>query len=107
MIFILSGHTHDHDDEPHITEDVFSCLGDHELHFNSLLKFMLNKTLEIFASLGPPREIIDRLHYVMYRIGKKENGLQIFYQCLKETQDRAPSHRDAVEILNKEGEFKA
>ena len=118
MIFILSGHTHDDDDdEPHITEEVFfSCVRVHEdLYY---IPWILIKELEkhevldecsfkIVATLGPPRVVINRLHYVMFKIGKKENGLQILYQCLKETQDRDSDHRDAVEILKMEGEFRA
>ena len=115
MIFILSGHIHE-DMEPYITEEIFfSCMRYHE---HLTLEFMLMKNLKkhevldessfkIVASLYPPREVIDRLHCVMYRIGRKENGLQILYQCLKETQDRAPDHRDAVGILKMEGEFRA
>ena len=115
MIFILSGHTHDYN-EPYITEEIFfSSMWYHE---DFTLEFMLMENLKkhevldessfkMVASLRPPRVVMDRLHYVMYRIGKKENGLQIFYQCLKETQDRAPRHRYAVEILKMEGEFRA
>ena len=61
-------------------------------------------SFEILASLDPPREIIDRLHYVMYRIGRKENGLQIFYQCLKETQDRAPEHKRSISTIEHQGQ---
>ena len=114
VIFILSGHTHDDDDhEPHITEEVFfSCKRYRECF---PLEFMLKNELkkqevssfEIVASLYRPRGITDRLHYVMYRIGRKENGLQIFYQCLKETQDRDLSHRYAVQILKMKSEFRA
>ena len=115
MIFILSGHTHG-DNEPYITEEIFfSCMWYHD-HFT--LELMLMEELmqhevldecsfKIVATLGPPRVVINRLHYVMFKIGKKENGLQIFYQCLKETQDRVPRHRDAIEILKMEGEFRA
>ena len=117
MIFILSGHTHDDDDEPHITEEVFfSCVRDHEdLYY---IPWILIKELEkhevvdessfeILDSLDHPRGVIDRLHYVMFKIGKKENGLQILYQCLEETQDRDSGHRYAVEFLKMEGEFRA
>ena len=55
----------------------------------------------IMSSLDPP---IDELHYVMYRLGKKENGLQIFYRCLRETQDEFPDHRrvaDRLEVIGK------
>ena len=80
--------SHVTDDEPCITEDVFfHCLRDHDFYF--LIEYIIieelniNKILdessfEIMASLHSPREVIDRLHYVMYRIGKKENGLQTF-----------------------------
>ena len=111
-IHILSGHTDDDNDDPHITEDVFfSCVGGHK--FLYYIPWILKEevldecSLEILDSLSPPRVIIDRLHYVMFKIGKKENGLQIFYQCLKETQDRDSDHRYAVEILKKEGELRA
>ena len=116
MIFILSGHTHDDDNEPYITEEIFfSCMWYHG-YFTLELMLMENLkkhevldecSFKIVATLGPQRAVINRLHYVMFKIGKKENGLQIFYQCLKETQDRAPDHRDAVEILKIEGEFRA
>ena len=112
VIFILSGHTVY--DEPHITEKVFfSCVSGYEFPFYSPLEFVFMKELkkhevfdEIVDSLGPPRVVIDRLHYVMYKIGKKENELQIFYQCLKETQDRDSGHIDTTEILKKKGEPK-
>ena len=116
VIFILSGHTHDNDDEPHITEEVFlSCMEDSvllfydfpvELLIDELIKHnVLDKSsFKIVASLDPPIVAIDRLHYVMYRIGKKENGLQIFYQCLKETQDKAPEHTGAVSIMDHQGQ---
>ena len=116
MIFILSGHTHDDDDdEPHITEEVlFSCMEDSvllcgfpvELLMDELIKHNVldESSFKMVASLDPPRVLMDRLHYVMYRIGKKENGLQFFYQCLKETQDRDPKHRSAVSIMDRQGQ---
>ena len=117
MIFILSGHTHDDndddDDEPLITEEVFfSCVRGQRVPFcftiDCLKELKKNEVLdessfEIVASLDSPREAIDRLHYVMYRIGRKENGLQIFYQCLKETQDRASGHRHSISIMEHQG----
>ena len=45
--------------------------------------------------------IIDELHYVMYRLGKTENGLQIFYRCLRETQDEFPGHRFVADRIGK------
>ena len=105
MSFIFSCQT---DYGPHITEDMFFfCMRDYEFLFHFFpLELILEElkkhevldesSFEIVDSLSSQREVIDRLHYVMYRIGKKENGLQIFYQCLKVTQDRASRHRHAV-----------
>ena len=36
---------------------------------------------------------MDAMDYVMYRLGKKENGLQIFYHCLRKMQFIHPSFR--------------
>ena len=47
----------------------------------------------IMSSLDTGMGRIDELHHVMYRLGKKENGLQIFYRCLRETQNEYPDHR--------------
>ena len=57
----------------------------------------------IMSSLDPHRGGIDELHYVMYRLGKKENGLQIFYHCLRETQDECPDHRRVANRIEREG----
>ena len=114
VIFILSGHTHD-DDESHITEEVFfSCMEDSVLLYDFPVELLMDELIKhnvldessfkMVASLDPPRVVMDRLHYVMYRIGKKENGLQIFYQCLKETQDKAPEHTVAVTIMDRQGQ---
>ena len=45
----------------------------------------------------------DQIHYLMYVLGKKENGLQIFYHCLKETQHGFPEHRRIVHHLESKG----
>ena len=55
------------------------------------------------SSLDTDMLIIDELHYVMYRLGKKENGLQIFYRCLRETQDEFPDHRLVADKIESEG----
>ena len=47
--------------------------------------------------------LVDELHYVMYRLGKKENGLQIFYRCLRETQDECPDHRLVADRIKRKG----
>ena len=45
----------------------------------------------------------DQMHYLMYILGKRENGLQILYHCLKETQHRFPEHRRIVQDLESKG----
>ena len=58
----------------------------------------------IMSSLKSHRDRIDELHYVMYRLGKKESGLQIFYRCLRETtQDECPDHRMVANRIKSEG----
>ena len=42
---------------------------------------------------------LDQMHYLMYILGKRENGLQILYYCLKKTQHRFSEHRMIVERL--------
>ena len=46
---------------------------------------------------------VDAMHYLMYRLGKKENGLQIFYHSLREIQYTHPSCRRIVRVLETEG----
>ena len=46
---------------------------------------------------------MDAMHYVMYKLGKKENGLQIFYHCLREIQHIDPSFTRRVRELEREG----
>ena len=46
---------------------------------------------------------MDVMDYVMYRLGKKENGLQILYHCLREIQYTHPLWRMVVEELKREG----
>ena len=57
----------------------------------------------IMSLLDTDVDIIDEFHYVMYRLGRKENGLQIFYRCLRETQDECPDHRWAADMIEGEG----
>ena len=57
----------------------------------------------IMSSLKSHRDRIDELHYVMYRLGKKENGLQIFYRCLRETQKKCLHHRLFADKIESEG----
>ena len=45
-----------------------------------------------------------QMHYLMYILGKRENGLQILYHCLKETQRRFLRHRRIVRRLESKGE---
>ena len=57
----------------------------------------------IMSPLLPPMDTIDELHYVMYRLGKKESGLQIFYHCLRETQYDYHRHRLAADMIESKG----
>ena len=46
---------------------------------------------------------MDAMDYLMYRLGKKENGLQIFYRCLRDAQDRHPSFREILSLIEEAG----
>ena len=63
-------------------------------------------SFHIMRSIGGYRRglfFLDRMHYLMYILGKRENGLQILYRCLKETQHRFPEHSMTVQQLESEG----
>ena len=61
-------------------------------------------SLHVMHGLSHERwPFMDGMHYIMYKLGKKENGLQIFYHCLKEIQDIDPSFMRIVRELEKEG----
>ena len=86
------------DDEPQITEEVFFSemlpilmiyveVLDSELKKHGIL---LDESIMSLLDIG--MGLVDELHYVMYRLGKKESGLQIFYRCLRETQNEFPDH---------------
>ena len=97
------------DDEPQITEEVFFSkmlpilMIYVEVLVPELKKHGILLDESIVSSLLPPMDTIDELHYVMYRLGKKENGLQIFYRCLRETQNEYPDHRRAADRIESEG----
>ena len=57
----------------------------------------------IMSLLDTHMDRLDGLHYVMYRLGKKENGPQIFYRCLRETQNELPVHRRVADMIESEG----
>ena len=57
----------------------------------------------IMSSLMSHVGRINEFHYVMYRLGKKENGLQIFYHCLRERQDKYPRHRLVADRIKRIG----
>ena len=61
----------------------------------------------IVSSLMSHRGRIDGLHYVMYRLDKKENGLQIFYRCLRETQKECLHHGRFADKIESKGIMKA
>ena len=81
-------------DDPHITEEImFSHPMYRYIHVN-VLEEPLKKhgvldeaSLYVMHGLRHGRwPFMDVMHYVMYRLGKKESGLQIFYYCLREVQ---------------------
>ena len=108
----LLGHR---DDGPQITEKVFFS-GEHlcfgvflvgEVLVPKLQKhgILLDKSsLRIMSSFDSFIPIIDELHYVMYRLGQKEAGLQIFYRCLRETEEKFSSHRQVADRLDAKGQ---
>ena len=68
---------------------------------------VLNKTsIHIMQGMRYMRSIRfpDQMHYLMYILGKNDNGLQILYYCLKETQHRVPRNRMVVQQLESKGE---
>ena len=68
---------------------------------------VLNKTsLHIMQGMRYMRSIHfpDQMHYLMYILGKNDNGLQILYYCLKKTQHRYFRHRMIVQQLESKGE---
>ena len=77
------------DDEPQITEEVFfsEMLPILRVNVEVLVPELKEHGIlldeSIMSSLMYHRGRIDELHYLMYRLGRKENGLQIFYRCLR------------------------
>ena len=97
------------DDEPQITEVVLfsEILPIQRVNVEVLVPELKEHGIlldeSIMSSLMPDMGRIDEFHYVMYRLGKKENGLQIFYRCLRETQDEFPGHRWVADRIESEG----
>ena len=101
--------------EPHITEGAF--FRHHILLPGDIEMIILHEPLKKYGILhetsfhvmrfieGYKRAlfILDQLDYLMYLLGKNENGLQILYYCLKETQHRYFRHRMVVQQLESEG----
>ena len=97
------------DDEPQITEEVFFSVMlpiswvNVEVLVSKLKKHGILLDESIVSSLDTPMGRMDELHYVMYRLGNKENGLQIFYRCLRETQNECPEHGWVADVIENEG----
>ena len=97
------------DDEPQITEEVFfsEMLPISRVNVEVLVPELKKRGILldefIMSSLDPPMETIDELHYVMYRLEKKDNGLQIFYRCLRETQNECPDHGWVADRIEMKG----
>ena len=106
----------DRPDEPHITEEAFfrgNILLPGEIEMGILHEPLKEYGILDETSFHVMRRIeeysrrlfyLDRMHYLMYILGKRENGLQILYHCLKETQHRFLEHRMIVQQLESEGE---
>ena len=102
----------DHD-EPHITEEIFfspDILWYIGINVNVLEEPLMKHGVLDEASLTVMHGLrhgrlpfMDEMHYVMYKLGKKENGLQIFYHSLREIQDIDPSFMTIVRELEREG----
>ena len=105
----------DRPDEPHITEEAFF---QHALllHGKINMRYLQNRLKEygildetsfhVLRSVEGYRRALfylDQMHYLMYILGKRENGLQILYYCLKKTQHRFPEHRMIVQDLESKG----
>ena len=110
----ISVYSDGREDEPHITEEAFffrgmpiytsytSKLKDNLMQYGVLdeISFPLLRGLKAWQTIP----LVDQMHYLMYILGKKENGLQILYRCLKKTQHRFPAHRRIVQQLESKGE---
>ena len=96
-------------DEPQITEEVFFSKTPPAVRvYVEVLVPVLKKhgillDESIMSLLDTHLDRLDELHYVMYRLGKKENGLQIFYRCLRETQNECPQHRRVADRIKRIG----
>ena len=109
----ISVYSDGREDEPHITEEAFffrempmyksytSKLKDNLMQYGVLdeISFPLLRGLKAWQTIP----LVDQMHYLMYILGKRENGLQILYRCLKETQHRSPEHRMIVQDLESAG----
>ena len=105
----------DRPDEPRITEEAFfRC---NILFYGDIEMGILHEPLKEYGILDETsfhvlrsvRECrmglfyLDQMHYLMYILGKRENGLQILYRCLKKTQHRFPEHWRIVHYLERNG----
>ena len=105
----------DRPDEPHITEGAFfrgNILLPGEINMRYLEEPLKEYGILDETSFHVMRSIerysrglfyLNRTHYLMYILGKRENGLQILYRCLKKRQHRFPEHRMIVQQLESEG----
>ena len=102
----------DRPDEPHITEEAFfrgSILLPGEIKMRILEEPLKDYGILDETSYHVMRSVrgyrrgllyLDQMDYLMYILGKRENGLQIL---LKETQHRFPEHRMIIRRLEKKG----
>ena len=109
-VFVISD-KRDHD-EPHITEEIFFSrfIWYISINVNVLEEPLMKHNVLDEASLTVMHGLMygrwsfmDAMNYMMYKLGKKENGLQIFYQCLRKMRCTHPSLRRIVRELETEG----
>ena len=105
----------DRPDEPHITEEEFfrgGILLPGEINMRFLHEPLKDYGILDETSFHVMRSVwgyrmgllyLDRMHYLMYILGKRENGLQILFRCLRETQHRVPEHRRIGHYLESKG----
>ena len=118
-VILVCSISDDKRDEPHITEEVLhSCIGYTIGYINLLIlqsqsrKHNIPEYVfhDILSDTGMTRVnfMLDDeavTQYILYRLGEIENGFQIFYRCLRETQDVCPGHRILADDLERNGKF--
>ena len=97
-------------DEPHITEEVlYNCIGCSRGFVNlHILQSPLREHSDIFRDIridtGMTRmRLGHHKHEAQFMLYRLENGFQIFYRCLRETQNVCSGHRILADDLERKG----